>query len=123
MTRKLACLLLIGAIGAPAIAHADDPVERAAERAADAKKDNKPRHDRPQEEPSQANRRDAGTTSISNPDVDKADHDKPVVQPKADHGDKLLPAQTGTVRIHRHHPHHAVDTDKRLHDPTDAGRR
>ena len=102
MTRKLASLLLIGVIGAPAIAYADDPVERAAERAADAKKDNKPKHDRPQEEPSQA---------------------KPVVEPKADHGDKLVPAQTGTVRVHRHHHHRAVDSDKRLHDPTDAGRR
>ncbi len=113
MMRKLAPLLLIGAIGAPAIAYADDPVERAAERAADAKKDNKPRHDRPQEEPSQANRPDAGDTSVS----------KPVVEPKAEHGDKVVPAQTEAVHIHRHHHHHAIDSDKRLHDPTDADRR
>ena len=121
MTRKLASLLLISVIGAPAIAYADDPVERAAERAADAKKDNKPKHDRPQEEPSQANRPDAGDTSVSKPEIEKTD--KPVVEPKADHGNKLVPAQTGTVRLHRHHHHHAIDSDKRLHDPTDAGRR
>lgn len=123
--RKLACLLLIGAVAAPAIAFADDPVERAAERAADAKKDNKPKHDRPQEEPSPANRPDAGDTSVSKPAVEpKAKNsEQPVVEPKADHGDKVVPAQTSAVHVHRHHHHRAIDSDKRLHDPTDADRR
>jgi len=105
MKRTLASLVLIGAIALPAVATANDPVERAAEKAANAKKDNKPKADRPQEEPNQANRREAGD-------------DKPLVEPKAAHGDKVAPVQAGAVRAHKKHHHH-VDSDKFLHDPTD----
>jgi hypothetical protein len=111
MMRTLASLLLLVGVGLPAVATADDPVERAAEKAANAKKDNKPKADRPQEEPTQANRREAG-------------NDKPLVEPKAAHGDKLAPIQAGAqagARVHKKH-HHGVDTDKWMHDPTDADR-
>ena len=113
--RKLLSILVASVIvSAATLAAADDPVERAAERAADAKKDNKPRHDRPQEEPTQANRPDAGDMAGT----------QPVVEPKAEHGDKVIPARTGTAHGHKHHHHHhAVDSDKRLYDPTDFGGR
>ena len=107
----LSLITAAGIVSAATFAYGDDPVERSAERAADAKKDNKPKHDRPQEEP-QADRKDAGDTGIVKPDR--------VVEPKAAHGDKVVPAQTGPVRIHRHRHHRAIDSDKRLHDPTDA---
>ena len=104
----LSLITVAGIVSAAKIAYADDPVERAAEKAANAKKDNKPKSDRPQQEPTQANRREAGD-------------DKPLVEPKAAHGDKVAPIQAGAVRAHTRH-HHAVDSDKFLHDPTDAGR-
>ena len=106
--RLLLSFIAAGIVSTATIAYADDPVERAAERAADAKKDNKPKHDRPQEEP-QADRRDAGDTGV--------------VEAKAAHGDKVVPAQTSGVHVHKHHHHRAIDSDKRLHDPTDADRR
>lgn len=107
--RVLLSFIAAGIVSTATIAYADDPVEQAAERAADAKKDNKPKHDRPQEEP-QAGRRDAGDTGV--------------VQAKETHGDKVVPAQTsGAVHVHRHRHHRAIDSDKRMHDPTDIDRR
>lgn len=104
----LSLITAAGIVSAATIAHADDPVERAAEKAANAKKDNKPKADRPQQEPTQANRRDTGDG-------------EPLVEPKASHGDKVAPIQAGAVRAHKKH-HHTVDTYKWMHDPTDGGR-
>ena len=104
----LSILTAAGIVSAATFAYGDDPVETAAEKAADAKKDNKPKRDRPQQEPTQANRREAGD-------------DKPLVEPKAAHGDKVAPIQAGAAAGASHHKkhHHAVDSDKWMHDPTD----
>lgn len=105
----LSFLTAAGIMSAATFAYGDDPVERAAEKAANTKKDNQPKRDRPQQVPTQANRREAGD-------------DKPLVEPKAAHGDKVAPIQAGAVRVHKKH-HRAIDTDKSMHDPTDLGHR
>jgi len=124
MRTLLSLIVAAGIVSATTLAAADDPVETAAQKAAAAKKDNKPKRDRPQQEPTQANRREAGDDK---PLVEpKAAHDdKPLVEPKAAHGDKVAPIRAGAegaTHVHKKH-HRAVDSDKWLHDPTDGGYR